>query len=249
MREFVRDRVNPLLLRYLKVGVAPYSRWLAGQRSFLMDDLGIRTVLDVGANTGQYGLRMRRSGFPGDIHSFEPGAEALAGLHAVAAADPRWHVHAVALGARTGRATFHSWTGPASEAASLRVPSSGMVGMLGAPRTETVDVRTLDAWLDANDVEPGRTWLKIDVQGSEREVLEGAGERLREFPALEMEAALGELYEGEASLGELLAVMADAGFLPCSIVTERFHTGWRGAADVDVLFLRSDLSRLPTGSA
>lgn len=122
-----------------------------------------------------------------------------------------------------------------------------MVAMLGQPGVEKVGVETLREWLAKNpQVRPERTWLKVDVQGSEREVLHGAGDILGRFPALEIEAALDELYEGEASLAELLTLVGTAGFVPCSVITERFHTGWRGAADVDLLAIRRDLSRLPT---
>ena len=51
---------------------------------------GITVVLDVGANEGQYGVQLRRSGYGGRIVSFEPGSEAHASVTACAAADEKW---------------------------------------------------------------------------------------------------------------------------------------------------------------
>jgi hypothetical protein len=78
-------------------------------------------------------------------------------------------------------------------------------------------------------------------------VLAGSGEYLRAFPLVQVEATLGEWYHGEADLLELLTLMRAQGFRPAAVMTERFHSAWLGAADVDVLFVRASLSRVPRG--
>src|SRR3546814_12095576 len=55
-----------------------------------MEELGIETLLDVGANKGQFARDARASGFHGDISSFEPLAVARAICSAAARSDPRW---------------------------------------------------------------------------------------------------------------------------------------------------------------
>src|SRR3546814_15900459 len=73
-----------------------------------MEELGIETLLDVGANKGQFARDARASGFHGDIYSFEPLAVAHAICSAAARSDPRWTVlPAMALGAETGTATIN----------------------------------------------------------------------------------------------------------------------------------------------
>src|SRR3546814_10928976 len=71
-----------------------------------MEELGIETLLDVGANKGQFARDARASGFHGDIYSFEPLAVAHAICSAAARSDPRWTVlPAMAPGAETGPPT------------------------------------------------------------------------------------------------------------------------------------------------
>ena len=246
MRSYVRDHLHPFLLRRVGLAFAPRTRFLMGQRSYLVRELRIETVLDVGANVGQYASELRRSGFRGAIHSFEPGGDAFATLAKTAEGDLSWKTHHKALAAEPGSATLQSWPS-GSIFASLQQPVVGMVEMLGQPQAETVTTQRLDAWLAQHlDVDPDRTLLKVDVQGSERDVLAGAGKMLGRFALIEVEAPLVELYAGEASLPELLTLLSDAGFTPVSVMTERFHIEWLGAADVDILAIRRDLSRLPS---
>src|SRR3954452_3990844 len=47
------------------------------QRAKLLASERVDVLLDVGANEGQYAVRMRRAGFDGRIASFEPLADAF----------------------------------------------------------------------------------------------------------------------------------------------------------------------------
>ena len=53
----------------------------------------INTVLDVGANKGQYALSLRRFGYKKKIISFEPGLKAYSKLLNISKKDKRWKVY------------------------------------------------------------------------------------------------------------------------------------------------------------
>ena len=68
----------------------------------------IDTVLDVGANVGQYAQSLRRAGYPHRIVSFEPLPEPNAYLYTLAQGDPAWQIAApVALGAAFGEVSLN----------------------------------------------------------------------------------------------------------------------------------------------
>src|SRR5882724_7760563 len=75
--------------------------------SQLLPKLGIDCVLDVGANQGQYGSMLRRTGYRGRIISYEPVKASFDILKARAAKDPHWRVCNYALGAKAGAKTIH----------------------------------------------------------------------------------------------------------------------------------------------
>ena len=87
--------------------------------------------------------------------------------------------------------------------------------MEGAPRaryvsTETVPIVTLDetnyAPIGANAL------LKIDTQGFELEVLNGAAELLKKIQGVQLEMSLTPMYEGAPSFQALHDYMSERGF-------------------------------------
>ncbi len=192
------------------MSAAPHWRQLAA----MLDAHGIDVVLDVGANRGQYAGYLRHAGWTGRIVSFEPLAEAHAALVVAAQGDTAWTVApAMALGAAAGEAVLH--VSAESDMSSLREmradflaisPTSEKIG------EERVPVATLDA-VFADHVRAGeRAFLKIDTQGYEREVLDGAGASLAAIAGIQLELSLVPLYEGEPGYREMLARLEGAGF-------------------------------------
>jgi FkbM family methyltransferase len=103
----------------------------------------IDTVLDVGANEGQFGAMLREMGFAGDIHSFEPIKETFALLQARAAGDARWHCHNIALGRSPGTLVMNvSEFSTFSSALKANAFGSGRFHDLRQIREEEVAVST-----------------------------------------------------------------------------------------------------------
>jgi FkbM family methyltransferase len=175
-------------------------------------DRRVDLVLDVGANAGQWARLVRGSGYAGRIVSFEPLDDAYSALRRAAEDDPWWEARQAALSDADGTATINvagnSWSSsllPMAELHAESDPESGYVG------TQTVETRRLDA-LRGEVVRPDdRIFMKLDVQGFELPVLQGAPETLSQVQALEAELSYAELYAGQALLPELVAHLHDAG--------------------------------------
>jgi FkbM family methyltransferase len=197
------------LVRYQPPSL-PLVRLLAEHR--------IGLTLDVGANDGTYARALRAGGYAGRIASFEPLSEAFGRLEALAAADPGWECRRLALGSTFGSADLNV-AGNSSSSSLLPMtarhvesaPESAFVA------TERVEVVPLDS-LRGSLWRPGeRIFLKIDVQGYELPVLEGARETLEDVQVLQAELSLVPLYEGQALLPQLAQLVADAGFALVSL--------------------------------
>ena len=77
------------------------------RRLCLLGHHKIDLVLDVGANTGQYALSLRRSGWRGAVASFEPLQSAYRLLARRAQKDGAWTAHRLALGDRNTTKVLH----------------------------------------------------------------------------------------------------------------------------------------------
>lgn len=190
----------------------PSSHPLA-RRFRLFDVFGIDLVVDVGANDGGYGSELRRLGYRGRIVSFEPLPDAIERLDRRRAGDTSWEARDVALGDVDGEATIQIAGNSASSsllpmlAAHERYePRSRPVGRL------TVQVRRLDDI--AGDVlkDSRRPLLKLDTQGYEGRVLDGAERTLGRCSGVQVELSLVPLYEGAPLAHEMVDRLTAAGF-------------------------------------
>jgi FkbM family methyltransferase len=203
----------------------------------------VDTVLDVGANEGQYATMVRRAGFRGKIVSFEPLAEAHSKLRQAAARDPLWMVAPrMALGDHEGRLRMHIAGNSASSSAlpmldaHIRAaPQSAYTG------SETVPVSRLD--IVAEDLQVGgqNLFLKIDVQGFEPQVLRGAERLLNRIQGVQLELSLVPLYEGETLFMSLVDSLAGKGFELWALVPGLVDQETGRTLQVDGIFFRPDV--------
>jgi FkbM family methyltransferase len=235
------------LARRLGYDLTPRAKAKApdAQLVAVLQHFRITCVLDVGANVGQYGARLREWGWRGRIVSFEPQAQAHGGLERRAAADPAWQVAPrMALGQRAGAVEIEvsaesdmSSILPQSTLLRRVSPSAAVVGR------ETVALCRLDevavSYLRPDD----RVFLKIDVQGYEAEVLAGAAGLLERLAGIQLEMSLVPLYQGERGFRGLLDDLAALGFEPWLFLPGYFERKLARQLQLDGVFMRA----APTG--
>jgi FkbM family methyltransferase len=187
----------------------------------LLDDAAITTVIDVGANEGQFAQDLRKIGFKGKIISFEPGKNAFDILKANAAKDNLWTCYQYALGEKEGLMTFYI---PKDTKLSSLLPSD-QVGEGGT--TEEVQVKRLDDVIQTAAVTgvKERFFLKLDTQGFDLEVFKGSTALLGEVEGLLSELSVLPLYQGMPPYKEALSIYENAGFTirSLSIVARNWH--------------------------
>jgi FkbM family methyltransferase len=192
-------------------------RSYAAAREQLFASLGIDAVVDVGANAGQYGELLRELGYRGRLISLEPVPEAFAALERVAAADDRWSARRVAIADVDGEIELRVTADTRSSSVLARNDRFADRPGWAPQEVVAVPARRL-ATLVPELLEPReRAHLKVDVQGFERQVLEGADGALGRFDSLELELSVAPLYEGQTQLVDLLPLLGERGFRMVSL--------------------------------
>jgi len=201
---------------------------------------GIDLIFDVGANTGQFASHVFGLGYAGRIVSFEPQSAAHAALLAMSRANPRWEVaERCCLGDRDGEIEIHlsqnsisSSVLPLSAEHTAISPEAGYVGV------ERVPLRRLDDLARRHLGGSRAALLKIDVQGYERQVMEGASETLARVRGLQVEMSLRTVYEGQMLFLPMLTWIQGLGFQSARFTSSFIEPNNSRWLQADGLFFR-----------
>ncbi len=184
----------------------------------ILECLAVDCVLDVGANEGQWAGALRRSGYHGRIVSFEPVKAVFERLQIAAREDPLWDTHCLALGCqdatvalhRTKNSVFSSVLRPSCYAQNRWGDGTEIVSEEIAP------LRRLDGLLPLllNDLATTRLFLKMDTQGFDQQVFDGAKGLLSRIVGLQSELSVIPIYDGMPGWLEALSAFTQQGFSP-----------------------------------
>ena len=184
-------------------GVMPTVEHIAALRS-----LKPRTIIDVGANKGQFSLVARHLFPEARIHAFEPLEREREVYRSVVSGPVQ--MHSVALGMTKGSADF--FVASRADSSSLLAPGQAQKSAYGVDLSSTtrVSVDRLENVIGAEDL-VGPVLLKLDVQGAELEVLRGAEQLLARIDAVYCEVSFIELYERQAMAGAIVSFLDSRG--------------------------------------
>jgi FkbM family methyltransferase len=224
-----------------------HNRELAAHLRKLFKQFDVDCVIDVGANDGGYARFLRLEvGYTGLLLSFEPVSALAATCRTAAANDPNWHIFDCAIGNENTEteinvAAYSKFSSLLPAAESL---PDAMSALMATSHKEVVKVRRLDHVLPELRRTHGykRPYLKVDTQGFDLAVLEGAGDLMQTMVAAQTELSFRPIYKGmpswrtvmdvlEAhrfSVSNMFAISMDAGLraieFDCVVVNDRFVT-------------------------
>ena len=189
------------------------------RRVTLATRFGVRTVLDVGAGRGDWAAALRAAGYRGTIVSFEPLAAAYEELRRAAEHDPSWYALKVALGAMRERR-------------GMAPPGAGYEGR------EEIQVVPLDEVCRDRLTAHARVSLRVDVQGSEVDILRGAHATLPQVDVLELELSATDMHDGKRSYQEMLNFGEALGMDIAGLLETSFDEDAGRLLQFDALFAR-----------
>lgn len=185
------------------------------------------TLIDIGARGGLQ-PNWKRAQRHLRLVGFEPDPAEYASL--VAAADPR---HAVYINAAVGREAAELMLNVGREGGTSSLLEPNMPFLRRFPRPERYEVvkrvpiavDRLDVLLQSNGV-TDPDFIKIDTQGAELPILEGArGTLARSITGVEVEVVFAPLYHGQSAFGDVDTLLRGLGFQ----LFDLRHSYWKRA--------------------
>jgi FkbM family methyltransferase len=177
-----------------------------------IQNYGIRTILDIGADQGEVALELHRILPEAALYAFEPLPDRFRRLQKRLSGLPRHQCLALALASAPGTLTMQrNEFSPSSSLLELTEAHRSAFPFAAHTSSVEVKVETLDRATSNLLLEPP-ILVKVDVQGYEDQVLAGASRVLRTTKVLIVELSFVELYAGQPLFGEMCDRLRGMGF-------------------------------------
>lgn len=220
---------NKSARRALLKGCAP-----AIEHKSLINRLDVNTLIDIGANKGQFALLCRILKPSLRIFSFEPLAGPAGTCQSIFKDDHKVKIFNVAIGATNEEKTIHlSKRDDSSSLLELTPLQNELFPGTFEVDTLKVEQKKLSDILNPTEIR-APALLKIDVQGYELEVLKGSMELFDEIELIYVELSFLELYSGQPVAREIIDFLTENNFLLSGVYNLVQHKGI--AVQADFLF-------------
>jgi len=187
------------------------TRKMSGRDTWLRE-LGVETVLDVGANHGESALELHEKLPNAKVISFEPLADSYAVMQGNLKGESWWRGFNLAVGAESGEAEIHrSEYSMSSSLLPMAALHKENYPYTAGSSVQKIQVTRLDDVLAKEGIE-GPFLLKLDVQGFELPALMGSTDTLVHCRAIICETSFVELYQGQHLFSDVAAFLQERGF-------------------------------------
>jgi FkbM family methyltransferase len=213
------------------------------QLNSALSHLDIDLIFDVGANQGQFAMGIREYGYVGRIVSFEPLTEARFTLKELSDKDSAWTMHEqCAIGDNDGRIDINiSGNSVSSSVLPMLDSHSAAAENSGYVAAESVPIFKLDSVAGQYMKKDDNLFLKIDTQGYEWQVLDGATDTLALAKGVLCELSLVPLYEGQRLWRDIVDRLEHEGFMLWALQKGFTDPRTGQSLQMDGIFLRRDL--------
>jgi FkbM family methyltransferase len=203
-------------LRKFGIDMLPYPNGSLRCKLELLKLNNIDLILDAGASDGGFANQIRSIGYKGKIISFEPVSISYKRLTNNAKYDKNWTTLNIALGDSDGDIEINI----AGNLDSSSILSMNDSHLAANPKSkyqakEIVNVRRLDSIFSDCIINEDKILLKLDVQGYEKQVLDGAVKSLKQIKGIQIEMSFEELYKGSSTFDEMKHWIESEGFTLC----------------------------------
>ena len=201
----------------------------------------IKTVLDIGANVGQFAKEIREILPDAQIYSFEPLKECF---------------NKLSQGSSLGKfGAFNFALGDKEETKEINkssyTPSSSLLPMTNTHKTlfphtkkhsqEKIEIKRLDDVAKDLNLDPsadGEILIKVDVQGFEDKVIAGGVETFKKAKVVLIENSFVELYESQPLFDDIYMKLKELGFEYRGALQQKIAKNTGQIISEDSMFIR-----------
>jgi FkbM family methyltransferase len=233
--------IKSVIRKTLKVFNLRLSYYNKSRFPKIIDVNNINIIFDIGANKGQFCLKLLQNDFKGKIISFEPTIDAHFELVKLSKKYPNWIVHErIALAEKNGVGKINVAGNSAMSSSFLDMKSTHKESAPESLYISSEDVKliTLDSIFNNYVMDNDEVLIKIDVQGYEEQVLIGATDSLKKVRAVKLECSLVSLYEGDKTYEFYFNWLKKLGFTLFDLEAGHSHPTTGRLLQFDAIFVR-----------
>lgn len=208
----------------------------------LIKRLNIDLVLDVGANMGQFSTDIRRAGYDSKIISFEPINTCFEHLNSIA--DKYWQIENYALGDTHKNETINisNKTVYSSILDTSQFGKANFTDSIKTVNKQKIEIKRLDDIISSlsKSYKENNIFLKLDTQGYDSHVINGAIMTLQHVKMLQTEVSCKAIYEGAQPHYETLKQLSEIGFSITGIFPLSRDKNTMELLEFDCILIKSD---------
>jgi FkbM family methyltransferase len=236
LRTILEMSAHPGMLKRYQRGIIP-STYCALDQQWI-HELNIDTVFDIGANVGRFSLTAAAVFRGARIHAFEPLQHCFDAAVAATAHLPNVKIHNYGLGTKNESIEIFANTfSPSSSFLPMTDTHKSAFPFTEGGQAILAQVRTLDG--AAQELDIGKNlFVKIDVQGYERDVVAGGAATIAQAKLIMAELSYEELYKGQPLFADVFDQIGKLGFRFAGTTAQMPHPKHGRYLDADCLFVR-----------
>ena len=205
-----------------------------------LKNYNFKTILDIGANEGQFADKMLLLFPDAVIYSFEPIPETFVLLQKNFENVKRLKTINLALGDSTGEISFNKneYT-PSSSLLTLSEKHVESFDYAVKTNPITVKIDKLDNVMSSEKLD-FPLLIKIDVQGFEDKVIKGGLEIIKKADLILCEVSFAELYKGQLLFAEIYEMLRDLGYTYAGSIEQLRSPESNRILQADAVFIKAD---------
>ena len=233
--------INNLLHHFgYQITKSPFSKRQIKSGHFIwLQKFGIKTIIDIGANEGQFIDKISKILPDVNIYSFEPLKDSFIKLKEKISDKKNITAFNFALGDEEKENIINrNEYSPSSSLLELTDLHKNAFPITKKVKEESIYVKELDKI--ANELEiKKKVMLKVDVQGYELNVLRGAENTIKDIDIILIETSFYELYKNQPLFNEIYIFLSDRGFNYYGSLEQLYDERDGKILQADSIFIRS----------